>query len=332
MERPQRLLALLVALQANRQMTAAELAEQFGVSRRTILRDVEALAEAEIPIIAERGRYGGVALLPGAEVDVNRLSGNEAEVLELIGVDLTRAKQLGIEAAARTAAQKLASRRPWPHGDPAGLLPLSEVVAIDNAAWFTPGDSADVAAVIRDVRRGKRLRINYRASGRPDSRERVVDPYGVFSRGGRWYLIADAGGEPRMFALSRLQAWAVLDEDRRIRTDLALADIAASLVSGLEERHSIRVTALLDAKTEDMARRILGTRLLSVEPTEHPAEVRITVGYDQLAAVRQLLQFADHVEITDPPEARALIADLATTLASRHRDAGVAGSGETADG
>jgi predicted DNA-binding transcriptional regulator YafY len=319
MERPQRLLAILVALRANHQMTAAELAEQLEVSRRTILRDVQALADAEVPVLAERGRYGGVVLLPGAEVDVGRLTGDEAEVLELVGVDPARAEQLGIEAAARTAAQKLATRRPWPVRGTAGPLPLHDVVAIDHGGWFAPEGSTDVAGLIRDVRRGKRLRIAYRSSGEPGPRERDVDPYGLFSRGGRWYLIADVEGEPRMFACARLGSWEVLDEDRTVRADVTLEGIAAQLVADLEGRHEIRVTALLDAKAEDMARRILGSRLLSVEPAGSPASVRITVGYDQLAAVRQLLQFAEKIEVTDPPEARALIADLAGGLASRHR-------------
>ncbi|WP_139415633.1 helix-turn-helix transcriptional regulator [Agromyces laixinhei] len=320
MERPQRLLAVLVALQANRQMTAAELASQFGVTRRTILRDIQALADADVPVIAERGRYGGIILLPGAEVDVNRLTGSEAEVLEMIGVDIARARQLGIEAAARTAAQKLASRRPWPHDTAAGLLPLNEVVSIDNNGWFTPEETVNVAALIRDVRRGKRLRIDYRSSGRGGWSERDIDPYGLFSRGGRWYLIADVGRKPRMFALSRLRSWALLDEDRQTRPGLELRELAATLVTGLEARHSIRVTAVLAAASEDMARRILGNRLLSVEPTETADSVRITLGYDQLDAVRQLLQFSDRIEIIDPPEARALVAVLADVIARRHRD------------
>lgn len=101
MERPQRLLAILVALQANRQMTAAELAEQFAVSKRTVLRDIDALAAADVPVIAERGRYGGISLLPGAEIDVSRFTTTESEVLELIGLDLAKARQLGLEAASR---------------------------------------------------------------------------------------------------------------------------------------------------------------------------------------------------------------------------------------
>lgn len=124
-----------------------------------------------------------------------------------------------------------------------------------------------------------------------------------------------------MYALARLRAWVVLDEDRQIRADVTLADLATNLATNLEERHNIYVTAVLDTKIEDMARRILGSRLLSVEPTEVSTSVQITVGYEQLDAVRQLLQFAEKIEVTDPPEARALIASLTRTIATRHRDA-----------
>ena len=319
MERPQRLLAILVALQANRQMTAAELAEQFAVSKRTVLRDIDALAAADVPVIAERGRYGGISLLPGAEIDVSRFTTTESEVLELIGLDLARARQLGLEAASRSAAQKLAARKYWqrPRRDPA-KLPLSEVVAIDNDGWFTPKEPSDVAALAQDIRLGKRLRITYRASGQRVARERTVDPHGVFSRGGRWYLIAESDETPRMFALARLQAWTTLPENRQLHSDLALETLTKTLVAQLEQRHNIHVTATLDTQTEDMARRILGSRLQAVEPTRNPDTVLITVGYDQLDAVRQLMQFTDHIEILNPPEARELVATLAHQIAHRH--------------
>lgn len=322
MERPQRLLAMLVALRASRQLTAEELAEQFGVSRRTILRDVEALAAADVPVVAERGRYGGITLLPGMTVDVDRLTGTEADVLELIGVDVARAWQLGVDAAARSAAQKLAARRPRrpDHDRSRHPLALTEVVVIDNAPWFAPQEPADLAALVVDVRQGRRLRIAYRSSGRGAARERVVDPYGVASRGGRWYLVADADGQPRMFALTRLSAWTVLDENRRIRPGATLAEVARDLAAALEDRHEVIVTALLAGDREDIARRILGSRLRSVEPADDAERVRITVGYDQLDGVRQLLQFGDHIEVVDPPEARRLVAHLAEVIARRHQD------------
>lgn len=321
MDRPQRLLAMLVALQANRQRTADELAEQLGVSKRTILRDVQALAAADVPVVAERGRYGGITLLPGADIDVSRLSRTEVEVLELLGIDVARARQLGIEAAARSAAQKLAARKRSPEpGRGTNGLPLTEVVSIDGAAWFAAEEPAELAALVRDIRLGRRLRLVYRSSGERTSHERVVDPYGLFTRGGRWYLVADVERQPRMFALGRLESWTVLDEDRRIRPDVTLGDVAHDLVSALEGRHDVIVTALLDADREDITRRILGSRLRSVEPTEDTGRIRITVGYEELDGVRQLLQLSDHFEVVHPPEARRLIGSLADAIAETHRD------------
>ncbi|MET9020857.1 WYL domain-containing protein [Actinopolymorpha sp. NPDC004070] len=327
MDRPQRLLAILVALQASRQLTADELAGQFGVSRRTILRDVDALAAADVPVVAERGRYGGITLLPGVDIDVGRLTPTETDVLQVIGVDVTRARQLGVDAAARSAAHKLTSRsrRPDPARGRRGrrgqeALALTDVVAIDNARWFAPHEPVDLAALIEDLRRGRRLRIGYRSSGERAVRERVVDPYGVSARGGSWYLVADVDGRPRMFALARLSSWSVLDEDRRIRPGVSLAEVARDLATALEDRHEVIVTAFLDADREDIARRILGSRLRSVEPADVPERVRITVGYDQLDGVRQLLQFSDHIEVAHPPEARRLVANMAEAIVRRHRD------------
>ncbi|SFG66011.1 Predicted DNA-binding transcriptional regulator YafY, contains an HTH and WYL domains [Actinopolymorpha cephalotaxi] len=322
MDRPQRLLAILVALRASRQLTADELAGQFGVSRRTILRDVDALAAADVPVVAERGRYGGITLLPGEDLDVGRLTPTETEVLQVIGVDVTRARQLGVDAAARSAALKLTAHRTRRTNQGRGELPLAltEVVAIDHAAWFAPPQPAGLAALIEDLRRGRRLRISYRSSGERAARDRVVDPYGVAARGGSWYLVADVSRRPRMFALARLASWTVLEEDRRLRPGAGLADVTRHLAAALEDRHEVIVTAVLDADREDIARRILGSRLRSVEATDDPESVRITVGYDQLDGVRQLLQFSDHIEVVHPPQARRLIANLGEVIARRHRN------------
>ncbi|MDV6248261.1 helix-turn-helix transcriptional regulator, partial [Rhodococcus opacus] len=80
MNRPQRLLSMLVVLRARSRVTAAELAEEFGVSERTVLRDVETLAAADLPVVAERGRYGGIVMLPGRQTDLNRLNASEVDV------------------------------------------------------------------------------------------------------------------------------------------------------------------------------------------------------------------------------------------------------------
>ena len=197
---------------------------------------------------------------------------------------------------------------------------MSDVVTIDNRAWFSaPDDPASLARLAEDLRRGRRLRVRYRRSGKDTARWRAVDPYGLLLRADRWYLIADADARPRMFALSRLEDWEVLDEPRRLRSGAALSEVARELSRALESRHRVTVTALLDADRVDLARRILGSRLLAVSPADRDARVTITVGYDELNAVRQLLQFSDHIEVLRPQAARRIIRDLARQIALTHR-------------
>ena len=73
-----RLVALLMLLQDRGQVTAAELARQLEVSPRTILRDIEALSGAGVPVFATRGARGGFQLLGAYERSLPMPSGAPA--------------------------------------------------------------------------------------------------------------------------------------------------------------------------------------------------------------------------------------------------------------
>ena len=191
MSRPQRLIELLATLQSRRRATAEELAQELGVSVRTVLRDVQALIGAGIPVFTGRGKYGGISLLPGDQVDLAKLTTPEADVLRTVGLDVDRARQLGAEAAARSALGKLVPRRPPPKASAGLPLTLSDVVTIDNRAWFSaPDDLASLARLAEDLRRGRRLRVRYRRSGK---RHGAVERRGsVWSPATRGSLVPDS--------------------------------------------------------------------------------------------------------------------------------------------
>ena len=79
--RADRLLSIVLLLQAHRQLTSRELGRRLEVAERTIHRDMEALSAAGIPVVAERGARGGWSLL--GEYRTNLTGLNEAEVQSL---------------------------------------------------------------------------------------------------------------------------------------------------------------------------------------------------------------------------------------------------------
>ena len=72
--RADRLLRLIVLLQRHGRTSAGWLAEQLEVSERTILRDMQALSVAGVPVYTERGPHGGCRLLEGFTTDASGLT------------------------------------------------------------------------------------------------------------------------------------------------------------------------------------------------------------------------------------------------------------------
>ena len=83
--RADRLISLVLLLRQRGQMTAGELSAELEVSTRTVLRDIEALSTAGVPVYANRGRLGGFALLRGFRTELTGLNHDEALALLTAG-------------------------------------------------------------------------------------------------------------------------------------------------------------------------------------------------------------------------------------------------------
>lgn len=312
-----RLLHLLLLLQTRQRITTTELAERLEVSRRTVLRDVEALSMAGVPVYAERGRNGGIVLLPGARLNASHLEPRELEALSVAGLDSAQLERLGLSAARESAARKIAARQTAAPESP-NLPRLADLVLVDSNAWLADSKAeVDVADLASALRHRRRMRIQYRRSAERQASTRVVDPYGIVAKSGRWYLIADDQGTGRLFALERLSAYETLDAPAALRPAQTLRTMWAALKERTERPGQVSVTVRLRESRLDLARRILGTRIHEISDTGN-GWCAVVVRYPDIESVRQLLQFGDHIEILTPETARERIRQLAKDLAERH--------------
>ncbi|MBG7699674.1 YafY family transcriptional regulator [Streptomyces sp. MC1] len=300
-----RLLSILLLLQTRGRVPAPELADRLEVSVRTIYRDVEALSAAGVPVYAERGRHGGIELLPGFRTDVTGLTTDESRALFVLAAQGAHAA-LGLDAALGSALRKVMAALPAPHRPAAEVT--SRRILVDATRWRSgPRHSADLDVLQDAVFSDRRLRLRYRHSGEREPRTYTVDPYGLVAKAGVWYLVADRRGRPRLFRADRVRSARLLDEPVRRRPGVELADVWELLRRQVEERENeIEVTVRVRRELLDMFQRMVAAQLTAPPEDDGASEwVTARLAYPVLRAVRQLLAFSDRVEILDPPEARA---------------------------
>ena len=306
----------MLLLASRNAVTTQELASALGVSLRTITRDLNWLRDAGLPVTAQRGRLGGVTMLPGSGLDLTRLTPGERDHLSLTGLDEKQRAELNASVESRRALSKIAAAQPRRVDE---LLPLTDIVNVDSRPWLQARTSGTTpASLIGPVRRRRRLLIEYDSTHESCSRDLVVDPYGLFAKAGTWYLVADCARVPRMYRLERITAWKEVDQPRRIRDDQTLATVAATLVDQWEHDHAIEVSATIDQTQIERARRILGQRLVRDDHEESATGHKVRIRFPHLEDVRALLPFGSTITVHGPTEVRAHLRDLATNLAHHY--------------
>ena len=181
--RASRLVNVLLLLQTRSRMTAAELAEELEVSVRTIYRDVEALAEAGVPIYAERGPHGGVRLVDGYRTRLTGLTADEAEAVFLSGLP-GPAAELGLGTV--VAAARLKVMAALPPELRARASRVAERFHLDAPGWFHASESLPHLEVLAAaVWENRSIMMRYRRGERGGVVERHVDPYRARAEGRR---------------------------------------------------------------------------------------------------------------------------------------------------
>lgn len=209
-------MGILLLLKGGRVVSAAELAERFEVSQRTIYRDIEVLSGLGVPVSAEMGRSGGFRL--GEDYFLPPVTLGPEEALSLIvGLCLMRRlRVMPFPKEAELAERKLLAALPegtarlvsgmeryigfervppdllHPEpGDP--TIPAPGAEGGEGGGDGASHEAAIVGRFLRAVLSRSRLRMRYRSPWRAADEEREVEARGLVWDRDRWYLAASAG-------------------------------------------------------------------------------------------------------------------------------------------
>ena len=315
-----RLISIILMLQRRGTIKASELAEELGVSERTVHRYMGMLDELGIPIYSERGPCGGFSLVRGYRLPPLIFTPEEATALYL-GAELVKdIWGASYFDAAVAATAKLDN-----------VLPdtlLQEVKQAQRGLLVTGWlrrDYGPWAPILDDLRRAvarrRQLRMVYQSFHRQVS-ERTVDPYALALQWGNWYLVGQCHlrDELRTFRVDRITKVEPTDMTFEVPAGFSAREY---LLRMAQERPATyyRVVIRFDPEVAHIVRE---RQEEWQDLTEH-GDGSVTLAFDASDLAwpsRWVLTYQDKATVLGPPELAARVRDAAQAIATRYADDG----------
>lgn len=295
-----RMLSIVLVLLRRRRVQAQELAQLFEVSPRTILRDIEAINLAGIPIITYQGSGGGIGIAEGFRLERALLSEDDMAAL------LTAMRSVGAtlpDNRMAVLAEKLRGAHSEPHF--AAAEAKSRQLFIDLTPWGGDALLDRVRALREAIADHREVRFDY-IDSRGQRSQRVVQGYAVVLKGQNWYLYAwcPLRQDYRFFKLHRMTAMQVLDSQFQPR-DVALDELPWGRGS---EPEVIELVLRVDPDMESTVIEWFGES--AIERREDCLIVRAQWPENQWL-YSFLLGFGAALTVLEPPHVREWVAEQA---------------------
>ncbi len=309
--RADRLMAVLLLLQARGRVTAAEVAAELEVSERTARRDLEALSTAGVPVYSQQGRNGGWQLIGGARTDLSGLTAAETRALFLVAGPASTATP-----KVKAALRKLVSALPEPFRESAEAA--SGAIVVDSTGWGRPATERPppqhLDAVQDAIVQGEQVTLGYVARN-GETTTRVIHPLGLASKGPIWYLVAGTDKGQRTFRVDRIMSVEPTG-DRVVRPEgFDLAAAWRLITDELEElRLPVRAQGTASPEVAHWLRVALGTQV-RIGPADDRGRIAVEIrGHDPQSVAREIAGFGDGLELLEPAEVRDELARLGAAL------------------
>lgn len=292
-----RLIGILSILLQEEKITQQELADRFEVSRRTIIRDIENLSKAGIPVTSSQGIGGGVSIMNGYRMDRTLLTSRD---MRMILAGLRSLDSVGGSSYYSQLMEKI-------QAGSSELISGRDSILIDLASWYRDTLAPKIETIQDAIENRHLITFNYYAPSGDSIR--TIEPYYIVFKWTSWYVWGWClkRKDFRMFKLNRMDKLAETKKEFECRK-IPVPDFESS--GGDEKR--IKVKALF---SPDVKWRLIeeygpecyrecedGRLLLEIEHSDE----------DNL--IGWIMTFGDRAELIEPVEVRKKISSLLSKM------------------
>ena len=330
---------MLLLLRDGRVVSATELAARFGISKRTVYRDLEMLSGLGAPVATEMGRSGGARLAGGYFLPPVALDPEEATSL-LLGLHfMRRLRVMPFPEQAASAERKLLAVLPERTRDavararaaigfervPSDLLHPERGDPLSGDA--PPDEAENVARFLRAALARARVRLAYRSPYRDEEPPTEVEPLGLMWDRDRWYLVGRPreGGKTRMYRSDRVSSVAPGRAMPPTRSDFDASSLLGrawlrDAMDGWREESPVRIAMPKERAAE--LRRDWYYGNAAFEDREDGRVEMVYGEWDLETAVALLRWLGPGAELLEPAAWRPAVAAGLRSMADAHGPAG----------
>jgi len=298
-----RLLEITTILLNHRTVTAAELAERFGVSTRTIYRDIDVLSSSGVPVFSTQGANGGISILEDYTLNRTAISEQESRHIIFALQSLRATKYPEVDAILeKLGALFHSSDADW--------------ISIDFLPWGAPPNEYNKFDIIKNaVIHSKIIEFDYINANNTRSHRRLA-PVRLVFKSQAWYLwgFCYKRMDFRMFRISRMKSLSAVEEYFERKNLVALTDNPEE--KDVPEQKTVHLVLKFDASIlyrlyDDFADHIL-TRC-----DDGMYKVEINFPEDEWV-YGYILSFGTYVQVVDPPHIRDIVRERCLAVAAHY--------------
>ncbi len=297
---------LILMLQGSKKrLTVDELAEEFGVSRRTIFRDFNVLSEINVPVTWDQ--YSGYGVMEGYKIPPLMFNSKELATI-MVGLNFVKS-QVDEMLVSDAKGVELKIKNTVPDELKKFMDSLDDRTVVDPFLHFgsEKKEGGNWYLVSSAISQKKSIEFSYKSKSDEKLTDRKIDPYLLVFYRDHWNVIgySHKRGAIRNFVLDRMNDVKILGQIYTLEEEI---NVEALIFGSNESGRIIEVQVHESAERSFKAN--LPTKIFK-ENRLSDKIIKVAFKFENLDYINEwLLQFGDKVEIISPKKLKEKRKDL----------------------